>query len=82
MSKSYVYMPSVVCVMDTLGTNKSVQVIKVSWFSRSFYTTKYHLGPQLRTCLDYAGVLICSVHINRFHCIVLKRHCMVIVISF
>ena len=48
----------------------------VYWFSRSVYIIKNH------NCVDYAGVLISSVLINRFHCTVaaiwafVKQHAM------
>ena len=33
------------CIMDTLGPIISVLIIKVSWFSRSVYMIRHHLGP-------------------------------------
>ena len=40
------------CNMDTMGPIKSVLIFQVSLCLK---------------CVDYAGVLISSVHINRFH---------------
>ena len=36
----YTYIQWNLCI-----TTKGVQIIKVSWFSRSVYMIKYHLGP-------------------------------------
>ena len=63
------------CIMDTLGPAKSVQIIKVSWFSRSVYMIMYHLGPQLGVWIMQVSTFS-RVLINRFHCIVLC--CMVL----
>ena len=52
------------CIMDTLGPLISVLIIKGVLFSRS---DKASFGT-ITKCVDYAGVLISSVLIDRFHC--------------
>ena len=48
--------------MDTLGPEKSVQIIQVILYE------KVPFGASTK-CLDYAGVhIFSSVHINKFHC--------------
>ena len=56
-------------IMDTFGPAKSVQIIKVSRFSRSVYII---MGPQLSVWIMQASTFS-SVLINRFHC-TLNRH--------
>ena len=55
------------CIQDTLGPALSVQIIKVSWFSRSVYMQMVTLGP-LPSVLIMEVSLFSSVLINRFHC--------------
>ena len=55
------------CIMDSLGPEKSIPIIKVSSFSRSFYMKKCHLGPHLSVWIIQVSIFS-SVHVTRFHC--------------
>ena len=68
MQSSYRMIQWNLCIMDTLGPTKSVLIIKVSWFSRSVYMIKHHLGLELSVWILQVS-LFSSVLINRFHCI-------------
>ena len=51
--------------MDTLGPIISVLIIKVT----SYFIIKVAFG-NITKCVDYAALLISSVLINKYHCIV------------
>ena len=62
------------CIMDTLGLFINVQIVRVYLINQASLQVhiKAHFGTMTK-CVDYAGVLISSILIKRFHCTYICR---------